>query len=145
MCFQHETCMICCKYNSASDISAKLTRFGVSSCTDVPRPLTNDPCVFLFRTIDAECVEWASPTGTYMFIKAFIVNVNKRLKPFFLEQHINIVNRVKLQSFWFIFTCDIKLFHACLLYSPNYYPTVYIRSNCLLCAMSWVTKLFHWQ
>ena len=38
-----------------------------------------------------------------MYVKAFIVNVNKRLKPFFLEQHINIVNRVTLQSFWFIF------------------------------------------
>ena len=38
-----------------------------------------------------------------MFVKAFIVNVNKRLKPFFLEQHINSVNNVTLQSFWFIF------------------------------------------
>ena len=38
-----------------------------------------------------------------MYVKAFIVIVNKRLKPFFLEQHINIVNRVTLQSFWFIF------------------------------------------
>ena len=35
-----------------------------------------------------------------MYVKAFIVNVNKRLKPFFLEQHINIVNRVTLQCFW---------------------------------------------
>ena len=25
----------------------------------------------------------------------------------------------------------------------NYYPTVYIRSNCLFFAMSWVTELFH--
>ena len=25
--------------------------------TDVPRPLTNDLCVFLFQTIDAECVK----------------------------------------------------------------------------------------
>ena len=40
-----------------------------------------------------------------MYVKNFIVNVNKRLKPFFLEQHINIVNRVTLQSFWYIFTC----------------------------------------
>ena len=39
-----------------------------------------------------------------MYVKAFIVNINKRLKPFFLEQRINIVNRVTLQSFWFIFT-----------------------------------------
>ena len=31
-----------------------------------------------------------------MYVKAFIVHVNKRLKPFFLEQHINIVNRVTL-------------------------------------------------
>ena len=42
-----------------------------------------------------------------MYVKAFIVNVNKRLKPFFLEQHINIVNRVTLQSFWFIFRSDV--------------------------------------
>ena len=54
--------------------------------------------------IDAECVKRASPTGTYVYVKAFIVNVNKRLKPFFLEQHINIVNRVTLQSLWFIFS-----------------------------------------
>ena len=27
-----------------------------------------------------------------MYVKACIVNVNKPLKPFFLEQHINIVN-----------------------------------------------------
>ena len=39
-----------------------------------------------------------------MYVKAFIVNVNKRMKPFFLEQHINIVNRVTLQCFWFIFS-----------------------------------------
>ena len=39
-----------------------------------------------------------------MYAKAFIINVNKRLKPFFLEQHITIVNKVTLQSFWFIFT-----------------------------------------
>ena len=39
-----------------------------------------------------------------MYVKAFIVNVNKRMKPVFLEQHINIVNRVTLQSFWFIFS-----------------------------------------
>ena len=28
-----------------------------------------------------------------MYVKAFIVNVNKRPKPFFLEQHISIVNK----------------------------------------------------
>ena len=39
-----------------------------------------------------------------MYVKAFIVNVYKRLKPFFLERHINIVNRVTPQSFWFIFS-----------------------------------------
>ena len=39
-----------------------------------------------------------------MYVKAFIVNVSKSLKPFFLEQHINIVDRVTLQSFWFIST-----------------------------------------
>ena len=37
-----------------------------------------------------------------MFVKAFIVNVNKCLIPFFLDQHINIINTVTLQSFWFI-------------------------------------------
>ena len=40
-----------------------------------------------------------------MYVKAFIVHVNKCLKLFFLEQHINIVNRVTLQSFWFICRC----------------------------------------
>ena len=43
-----------------------------------------------------------------MFVEAFIVNVNKRPKPFFLEQHINIVNRVTLQSFWFISTILVR-------------------------------------
>ena len=33
VCFQHEICMICCKYNSVSDSSMKFTRFGVSSYT----------------------------------------------------------------------------------------------------------------
>ena len=47
--------------------------------TDVPRPLTNDLWVFLFQTIDSECVEWASPTGTYVYVKAFIVYVNNFL------------------------------------------------------------------
>ena len=36
-------------------------------------------------------------------VKLFVVNVNKRLSPFCLEQHINIVNRVKLQIFWFVY------------------------------------------
>ena len=40
-----------------------------------------------------------------MHVKVFIVNVNKRLKPFFLEQHINIVNRGTLQSFWCNCSC----------------------------------------
>ena len=31
---------------------------------DVPRPLTNDHWVFLFQTIDAQCVKRASPAGT---------------------------------------------------------------------------------
>ena len=69
-------------------------------CIDVPRPLTNDLWVFLFQTIDAECVKCASLAGTYVYVKAFMINVNKCLKPFFLEQHIDIVNRVTLQSFW---------------------------------------------
>ena len=69
---------------------------------DVPRPLTNDLCVFLFQTIDADadCVKYASLDGRYVYAKAFIMNVNKGLGPFFLEQHIDIVNRVTLQSFW---------------------------------------------
>ena len=66
---------------------------------DVPRPLTNDLWVFLSQTIDTEYVKLASSAGTYVYVKAFIVNVNKRLKPFFLEQHINIENRVTLQCF----------------------------------------------
>ena len=44
-----------------------------------------------------------------MYVKAFIVNVNKCPKSFFLEQHINIVNRSTLQSFWFI--CSNELMH----------------------------------
>ena len=50
---------------------------------DVPRPLTNDLWVFLFQTIDAEYVKRASPARTYMYVKAFIVNVHKCTKPFF--------------------------------------------------------------
>ena len=72
---------------------------------DVLRPLTNDLWVFLFQTIDEEYEKWASPARTYVHVKAFIVNLNKCLKLFFLEQHINIVNRVPLQSFWFICSC----------------------------------------
>ena len=56
---------------------------------DVLRPLTNGPWVFLFQTIDAEYVKWASPARIYVHLKAFIVNENKCLKPFFLEQHTN--------------------------------------------------------
>ena len=43
---------------------------------DVPRPLTNDIWVFLFQTIDAECVKSASLDGTYVYVKAFIINEN---------------------------------------------------------------------
>ena len=45
--------------------------------------LTNDLWVFLFQTIDAEYVKGASPARTYVHVKAFMVNVNKCLKPFF--------------------------------------------------------------
>ena len=72
---------------------------------NVPRPLTNTLRAFLFQTIHAEYVKRASPARTYVYVKAFIVNVNKCLGPFFLEQHINIVNRVMLQRFWFICSC----------------------------------------
>ena len=41
-----------------------------------------------------------------MYVKAFIVNVNKRLKPFFLEQHIKTVNTVTFQSVWYISSFD---------------------------------------
>ena len=68
----------------------------------------HDLWVFLFQTIDAECIKWASPAETYVYAEAFIVNVNKCLKHFFQEQHINIVNRVTFQSFWFIFRCMPK-------------------------------------
>ena len=50
---------------------------------DVPRPLTNDLWVFLFQTIDAEYLKWASPGRTYVYVKAFIVNVIKCPKTFF--------------------------------------------------------------
>ena len=62
-----------------------------------------------------------------MYIKVFIVNVNKCLKPFILEQHINIVNRVTLQSFWFIFTCLLLLnlhllvFHRVIIVKYDFY------------------------
>ena len=49
----------------------------------------------------SEHKKWPS----YVHGKAFIVNVNTCLKLFFLEQHINIVNRVALQSVWFICSC----------------------------------------
>ena len=55
----------------------------VTSCIDVPQPLINDLSVFLFQKIDAECVKWASRAGTSVYAKAFIVNVNKCLKPYF--------------------------------------------------------------
>ena len=61
--------------------SVCLQRF---SSTDVPRPLTNDLWVFLSQRINTEYVKLASPAGTYVYVKAFIANVNKRLKPFFL-------------------------------------------------------------
>ena len=72
---------------------------------EVPRPLTNDLWVFLFQTIDAEYVKWASPSRPYVCVKAFIVKVKKIPKTFFLVQHINIVNRVTLKSFWLICSC----------------------------------------
>ena len=78
--------------------------------------------VFLFQTIDAECVKWASLAGTYMYVKAFIVNVNKCLKPFFLEQHINIVNIVTLQSVWFICTIGKTLDQNLLVNMPLQIP-----------------------
>ena len=34
-----------------------------------------------------------------MFVKAFIVNVINCPKPFFLEQHINTVNTLRLKAF----------------------------------------------
>ena len=76
----------------------------ISGRIDVPRPLINDLWVFLFQKIDTECVKWASRAGTSAYVKAFIINVNKCLKPFFLEQHKNIAKRVTLQCFWFIFS-----------------------------------------
>ena len=72
---------------------------------DVLRPLTNDLLVFLFQTIDAQYLKWASPARTYVYVKAFIVNRKNAWNPFFLEQHINIVNSVTLQSVWFICSC----------------------------------------
>ena len=35
-----------------------------------------------------------------MYVKYFIVNVNKCLKPFFQEQNMDIVNKVTLQTFF---------------------------------------------
>ena len=69
----------------------------IYSSIDVPRPLTNDLWVFLFQTIDAEYVKWASPARTYVYVKAFIVNVNKYLKPFSRTtyQYCKIESRLK--------------------------------------------------
>ena len=53
--------------------------------------MTNDLWVFPFQTIDAGCVKWASSARIY----AFNVNLNKCLKPFLLDQHINIESRFK--------------------------------------------------
>ena len=69
----------------------------------VPRPLLNDLWVFLFQTIDAEYVKWASPGRTYVYVKAFIVKAF--IENLFLVQHINIVKRVMLKSFWLICSC----------------------------------------
>ena len=94
------------KTNSVFDVKrSKYNLLCLYMYIDVLRPLTNDLWVFLFQTINAKYVKWASPARTYVHVKAFIVNVNKRLKPFFLEQHINIVNRGTLQSFWFNCSC----------------------------------------
>ena len=45
------------------------------------------------------------------------------MKPFFLEHHINIVNGVTLQSFWFIFTMryDMKYQDMTLHVYTDYY------------------------
>ena len=45
-----------------------------------------------------------------MYVKSVIVNVNKCLNPFFLDQHINSVNTVTLQRFWFI--CSFVIFQG---------------------------------
>ena len=50
---------------------------------DVPSPLINDLCMFLFQKIDAEFVKCASQAGASAFFKAFILNENECLKPFF--------------------------------------------------------------
>ena len=59
--------------------------------------------------IDTECVKLASRAGSSVYVKALLVNINKfhAWNPFFLEQHINIVNKVTLQTFWFICTCKL--------------------------------------
>ena len=69
-----------------------------------------------------------------MYVKAFIVNVNKCLKPFFLEQHINIVNIVTLQAFGLsvllLYTMVIKLKTCiCLVHHMHFTST---RNNNLL-------------
>ena len=79
---------------------------------DVPQPLTNDLWVLLFQMIDAECVKWTGLAEPHVYVKAFIVNVNKCLEAFFLEQYINSVNKVTLQSFWFI--CSALMRHFCI-------------------------------
>ena len=57
--------------------------------------------------------------------QTFIVNINKRLKPFFLEQHINIVNRVTLQSFSFIFSVAYNCDDNAILQSIVHFPDTF--------------------
>ena len=45
-----------------------------------------------------------------MYVKACLVDVNKCMELFYLEQPINIVNRVTLQMFWFIFSSGYGTF-----------------------------------
>ena len=58
---------------------------------------------------------WELTYGHWVYVKAFIVNVNKCLKSFFLEQHISVVNTVAHQSFCFICTsCDSSVTSSCV-------------------------------
>ena len=92
-------------YRYCLDRIVFLVWFGwIVRCIDVPRPLIIDVLVFLFQKIGDQS-SWKICVCQSFFLK---VNVNKCLKPFFLEQHINSVNTVRLQRFWFICSCHVS-------------------------------------
>ena len=63
----------------------KLDRYRCTTTSD------KWPLGLSISKIDTECVKRASRAGASVYVKAFIVKVNKCLKPFLLEQHYSIL------------------------------------------------------